>query len=72
MSGNPVVVLWAGVVSFFFDADLGDAAIYETYLPWGPVHGGLISWVLLAADTLLVFECLDSLLDGPAVGGHPF
>ena len=41
-------------------------------LLWGPVHGGLISGVLLAADALLVLERLVGLQGGPAVGGHPF
>ena len=49
MSSDPVVVLWAGVVSFFFDpvafcitvgvfldADLGNATVNVIYLPWGP------------------------------------
>ena len=62
MSGDPVVVLWAGVVPFFFDpvafgigvrvfldADLGDALVDEIYLPWGPMRGGLTSLVVLCS-----------------------
>ena len=62
MGGDPVVVLWAGGASFSFgpgavciivhvpmDADLGNAAINEVSLDWGPVRGGLIPWVLLGS-----------------------
>ena len=70
MGIEPVVVLRAGVPSFFFgpvafciavsvllDADPGDATVDEVSLNWGLVCGGLISLVLLGG-----FDAADALL----------